>query len=212
MRKSVVGLLILLVCSVPAAAQSVSRGYVQGLAGIANAAETDAIFGAGAAVRARDRIDVFFELGRLENGIWDDLRDELASAESRIRNAIEAQFGSGTPISFEARVPVWYGLGGARLRGPRIGAVGTYLEAAVGMARLRPRVQLEIGGERLDAEARRLLTLDDARAELLSAAGGGLTFTIARHIRLEGGYRYSRVHGELPVGINRVHAGVGYAF
>ncbi|HEV3484997.1 MAG TPA: hypothetical protein VG106_06300, partial [Vicinamibacterales bacterium] len=180
--------------------------------GISNVAETDAIFGGGAAVRARDRIDVFFELGRLENGIWDDLRDEMASEESRIRSAIETQFGSSTPVSFEARVPLWYGIGGARLNGPRLGTLGTYLEGGVGMARLRPRVQLEIGGERLDIEARRLLTLDEARAELLTAVGGGLTFTIARHIRLEGGYRYSRVHGDLPVDIQRVHAGAGYAF
>ena len=212
MRSAVVAMVLVVVCTIPAAGQPASDGYVQGLAGGAAAAETDMVFGAGAAVRARGRIDAFAELGRLENGIWDSLRDELTAAESAIRRQIETQFGTSTPVSFEARVPVWYGLGGARLRGPRLGALGTFIEAGVGMARLRPRVRLEIAGERLDAEARRLLALEDARAEMLTAVGGGVSLTLARHIRVEAGYRYSRVHGDSPVDISRVHVGAGYAF
>jgi opacity protein-like surface antigen len=212
MRAAAFIVLIVLTCVVPAAAQSAPGGYIQGLAGAANVAGTDVVFGGAAAVRARDRLDVFVELGHLRNGIWEALDEELASAESGIRQQIEALFGTITPVSFEARVPIWYGLGGARVRGPRVGAFGTYVEAGVGMARLRPRVRLEINGERLDTEARRLLALEDARAEMLTAVGAGISLIIARRIRVEGGYRYSRVHGEFPVDINRVHAGAGYAF
>ena len=212
MRAAAFAVIVLLWCSVPAAGQPPVNGYIQGLAGMSTAAETDTVFGAGGALRARNRIDLLIELGRLENGIWNELRDELDAAESGIRRQIETQFGTATSVSFEARVPVWYGLGGVRVRGPRFGALGTYVEGAVGMARLRPRVRLEIGGERLDAEARRLLALDDARAELLTALGGGVSLTVAGRIRFEGGYRYSRIHGDLPVDINRIHAGVGYAF
>ena len=211
MRAALV-VLIVATCSAPAAARQDREGYVQGLAGAATAAETDVLFGAAAAVRARNRIDVFGEFGRLENAIWDELRDELAGAESDVRRQIETQFGNAVPVSFEARVPIWYGMGGARVRGPNVGALGTFVEAGIGMARLRPRVRLEVNGDRLDAEAGRLLALEDARAEMLTALGGGVTLMIARRIRVEGGYRYSRVHGDLPITINRVHGGVGYAF
>lgn len=212
MRALLFAFLIAVSCCEAAWAQSEPAGYVQGLAGVANVAESDVLYGAGAAVRARSRFDVFGEIGRLENGIWDALRDELGQAGENIQRQIQTQFGTAAEVSFRARVPIWYGLGGVRFRGPRAGPLGLYLEAAAGMARLRPRVELEVAGERLDAEARSLLELEDARAELLTAVGAGISLDILRRIRIEGGYRYSRVHGDLPFDINRVHAGVGFVF
>ncbi|HUF23825.1 MAG TPA: outer membrane beta-barrel protein [Vicinamibacterales bacterium] len=196
----------------PATAQQDTRGYVQAIGGVATTAATDAILGGGAAIRATRRVEVFGELGRLRNGIWTSLDDELAAAGAAITQQIAAQFGTDTPASFDARVPVWYGLAGARVRGPRLGWLETYAEAGIGFARLRPEVRLEVAGERLDAEAGRLLTLDDERSELLSALGGGVAFRLAGPIRVEAGYRYARIHGDQPVNVNRLHAGLGYAF
>lgn len=195
-----------------AAAQSPERGYVQGLGGVATTAVTDSLFAGAAAVRATGRLDVFGELGHLRNGIWKDLNDELDLAEEAIRQSIETQFGVDVSVSFDARVPVWYGLGGARIRGPRLRGLDTYAEVGIGFARLRPEVELEVAGERLDAEAGRLLSLEDERSELMSATGAGVAFRIAGPIRIEAGYRFSRIYGERPINVNRVHAGVGYSF
>ncbi len=212
MRISSLICVLLTLTALPAAAQQDARGYVQGIAGFATTSATDVIFGGTAAIRATGRVDVFGEFGHLRNGIWKSLDEELTAAGDGIKQQIAAQFGTNTSASFEARVPVWYGLGGARIRGPRLGFFDTYGEAGLGFARLRPEVRLEVAGERLDAEAGRLLTLEGERSELMSAFGGGVAFRLVGPIRVETGYRYSRIHGDQPVNVNRVHAGLGYVF
>ncbi|HJR58022.1 MAG TPA: outer membrane beta-barrel protein [Vicinamibacterales bacterium] len=197
----------------PAAGQdSPPRGYVQGLAGSANTSVTDSVFGGGAAFRVANRIEAFGELGKLRNGIWKELDAELATAGDDIRRQIATQFGTEASVDFDARVPIWYGVGGVRLRGPGLGPLGTYGEAGIGFARIRPEIHLTVEGANLDAEAGRLLILDDDRSELLSAVGAGISCLILRVVRIEGGYRYSRIHGDVPVNVHRVHGGLGLAF
>lgn len=212
MRVAAIACSLVVLASVPAAAQQGPHGYAQVIAGAATASATDAVLGAGAGVRAGSRVEIFGELGHLRNGIWSSLDEELTVKGEAIRQDIATRFGTTTDVSFSARVPVWYGMAGVRLAGPRVGFLHTFAEAGVGFARLRPEVRLEVDGERLDDEAGRLLTLDAARSELLSAIGAGVAFRLAGPIRLEAGYRYSRIHGDRPFGLNRLHAGLGLAF
>ena len=44
------------------------------------------------------------------------------------------------------------------------------------------------------------------------AAGAGVSLIVLRRIRLEAGYRFSRIHGDFAFNTNRVHAGLGFAF
>lgn len=212
MRRIAIFSVVVLLTASSSFAQTRDRGYVQGIGGVASTSVTDGVFAGAAAVRATNRLHVFGELGHLRNGIWSALDDELAAKGEAITNQITALFGEGTTASFDAKVPTWYGLGGARFLGPRFGAIETYLEGGIGFARLRPEVQLEVGGQPLDAEADRLLSLDSERSELMSAAGAGIAFRVAGPIRVEAGYRFSRIHGDLPFNVNRVHAGLGFAF
>jgi opacity protein-like surface antigen len=205
-------LAVLLLSAASAAAQARERGYVQGIGGIASTSATDRFFGGAAALRAVGPVDAFVEIGRLRNGIWSALDDELTAAGESIRQQIETQFGTSVNVAFDARVPLTYGLAGARLRGPAFGAIGTYVEGGIGLARLRPEVDLEIDGESIADEAGRLLQLDEERTELLTAAGAGLSLTLLRRIRVEAGYRFSRVHGDFAFNYNRGHIGVGYVF
>ena len=204
---------LLLTCPTPAAAQQdPPRGYVQGLAGSATTSVTDSLFAGGAAFRVADRVEAFGEIGWLRNAIWKELDDELSAAEETIRQQIAFQFGTQASVEFDALVPVWYGLGGARLIGPRLGPLTTYGEVGIGLARLRPEVRLTIDGTELDDEAGRLLDLDEERSELMSAAGAGVSCRFLRVLRLEGGYRYSRIYGDAPVNVHRVHGGIGFTF
>jgi opacity protein-like surface antigen len=212
MRNAVQILAVLVLLAAPALAQTPDRGYVQGIGGIASASSTDRFFGGTCVLRAAGPVDGFVEIGRWRNGIWPALEDELSAAGDDIRRQIETQFGTSVPVSFDARVPITSGLAGARLRGPTVGVLGTYVEAGAGLARLRPEVDLEVNGESLNEEAGRLLQLDDERTELLTAAGAGVSVRLLRRIRLEGGYRFSRVHGDFAFSYHRMHLGVGYAF
>lgn len=202
----------LLFVAMPLSAQTPERGYLQALGGVATTSATDQFFGGSAALRAAGRVDAFVEMGRLRNGIWSALDDELAAAGTAIRSQVATVFGEGSTVAFDARVPVVYGMTGVRLRGPRLGPLASYVEAGAGLARLRPEVHLDIDGESLDSDAARLLTLDAERTELLSAAGAGISVRVLRRLRLEAGYRYSRIHGDFAFNVNRVHGAVGFVF
>ena len=212
MRASLLFFVVAALWPAAVSAQQSPRGYVQAIGGVATTSATDATIGGAAALRVTDRLDVFGELGHLRNGIWKSLDDELSETGKAIADQIAVQFGTATIATFEARVPVWYGLGGVRAHGPRFGRLATYAEVGIGFARLRPEVRLEVNGERLDAEAGRLLALDEERSELMSAVGAGIAFRLFGPVRAEAGYRYSRIYGDRPVNVSRVHAGVGYAF
>lgn len=207
-------LVLLLAAAATAQAQDrgPARGYVQGIGGVASTAGTDRFVGGSGALRAIGPLEAFVEMGRLRNGIWAALDSELGAAETAIRQQIEAQFGASPTVDFDARVPLTYGLAGGRLRGPRLGALGMYLEAGVGLARLRPEVHLEIDGETLNDEVGRLLQLEEERTEVMTAVGAGISVNVLRWIRLEAGYRFSRIHGDFAFNSNRAHLGVGYAF
>jgi opacity protein-like surface antigen len=198
----------------PAVAAAQERGYVQGLAGVARGVETDSVYGGIGAWRIGDRLEIFGEVARLRNALGPDLRDRLAAIETAIRDAIAAQFGTTFPVAFEPRVPVWYGLGGVRVRGPAVGRLSTYLEGGLGAARLDPQVHLTINGEPLDAEAAAITGLGDERQQLefIAGGGGGVAFQVWRRIRIEGGYRYTRLFGDARTNLNRVHVGAGWTF
>src|SRR5687767_10017120 len=132
MRASLLMLIVATLCPTAVSAQHSPRGYVQAIGGLATTSATDVAVGGAGAVRVGNRIAVFGELGHLRNGIWKSLDDELSARGKAITDQIAAQFGSGAVAAFEARVPVWYGLGGGRVDGPRRGRLATYAEAGIG--------------------------------------------------------------------------------
>lgn len=212
MRIGLFSLAALLVATAPAAAQTTERGYVQGFAGVASTAADDQFLGGSAALRAFGRVDAFVEIGKLRNGIWPALDRELDTASDEIREEIARQFGTSVSVSFDARVPMIYEFAGARVRGPRFRQVGTYVEGGAGLAQLRPEIDLEIDGIALGDEVSRVLELDDERTELMTGVGAGVSVLVLRQVRVEAGYRFTRVHGDFAFNFNRVHVGVGFAF
>lgn len=209
-------LTVLMVLLLPdvAQAQDAPKGYVQGFAGAAHTFETDTVYAGLGAWRINDRLDVIGEVGRLRNAIGRDLRDRLAGVEATIRANTTTQFGTAFPVTFEARVPAWYGFGGVRVHGPSAGRLSTYLEGGAGSARLDPQVHLTINGTNLDSEAAALtgLRAGQQQLEFLAGGGGGVALHVWRRIRVEGGYRYMRFFGDAKANINSVRVGAGWTF
>lgn len=210
-------LTVLGVLMVPArgAAQDEPRGYIVGVAGTARAVETDQNYSGLGAWRLNHRFELFGEIGWMRNVIGQDLTDQLKITEANIRADNARQFGTEFPVTFEARVPGWYGFGGVRLS-PLLsaGKVSAFLEGGLGTARLRPEVHLTVNGDSLDAEAAALtgIDTDTQQVGLLAGGGAGLGFQPGKRIRIEGGYRYMRLFGDAKTNINRVHIGAGWTF
>lgn len=196
-----------------AAAQE-PRGYVEGLGGAARGVETDTAYAGLGAWRLNHCFELFGEIGRMRNVIGRDLRDRLAAVETEIREHNETAFHSEFPVVLEARVPMWYGLGGVRARGPSAGPLSTFLEAGAGTARLDPQAHLTVNGQGLDTEVEAITGLGDGRQQLefLAGAGGGVALDVWKRIRIEAGYRYMRLFGDAKTNINRVHVGAGWTF
>ena len=54
--------------------------------------------------------------------------------------------------------------------------------------------------------------ISDPELQAALTAFIGVSLIVLRRIRLEAGYRFSRIHGDFAFNTNRVHAGLGFAF
>src|SRR5687767_34687 len=78
------GMILCVLGAVPAWAQS-ERGFVRGLGGVTfGTAETSTIFGGGGGVNVGDGVQITGELGRIEDVLPEELRDELDSFSALI--------------------------------------------------------------------------------------------------------------------------------
>jgi opacity protein-like surface antigen len=206
--------LTMLMVPVHASAQE-RRGYIEGLAGMTHAVDSDQTYAGLGGWRLNQRFDLFGEIGWMRNVIGQDLTDQLTVTEAKIRADNARQFGSEFPVEFDARVPAWYGFGGVRFSPvPSTGRVSAFLEGGIGAARLRPEVHLTVNGDSLDAEAAALTGIDGDTQQVgtLAGGGGGVAVQLWKRIRIEGGYRYMRLFGDAKTNINRVHIGAGWWF
>lgn len=87
-----------------------------------------------------------------------------------------------------------------------------YLEIGAGLARLEPDISLRIADDRIDSALLRLGRVPEEHSEFLAAAGAGVAFLPFAHIRVEGGHRFTRIFGDDPANLNRVHGAVGFVF
>jgi hypothetical protein len=206
--------LVQVASAVPVQAQQMSKGYVQGMFGVAQSVESDSIYAGLGAWRLNDRFDLFGEIGRLRNALGEELHEAAESAEERIRLNNEVIFHEEFATAFEVRVPAWYGFGGVRVRGPLAGRLSTFIEGGGGTARLDPQAHLTINGDNLDSEADAMLGLGDNRQEIgfVAGGGGGIAVRAWSHLRIEAGYRYMRIFGDAKTNINRFHIGGGWVF
>ena len=197
-----------------AGAQDAPRGYLEGTVGVARAIETDSSYAGLGAWRVNDRVHVFGEVGRMRNVIGQELDDHLTAIGADIRSRTEAQFGTTFPVEFEARVPMWYGLGGVRVSGPSTARLSTFVDAGLGSARLDPQGHLTINGERLDNDVAAIAGFgeDSQQLEFLTGLGGGVAVQAWKRVRVEGAYRYMRLYGDAKTNINRLALSAGWSF
>ncbi|HEU5186596.1 MAG TPA: outer membrane beta-barrel protein [Gemmatimonadaceae bacterium] len=197
---------VLSVLVLPAVATAQDRGFVGAVGGVTFVTETSSIFGAQVGARIAPSLFVFGEIGRMQNVLPEDLQDELDLAA----DLFELEFG--TAMELDARVPAFYGLAG--IRWSRNARVTPFVEGAVGFARLSLDLDARVGGMDVSSLIEDALEEEDTEAtKFLLAIGGGINARLIEHLRLDVGYRYSRIFTDDPaINTSQVYAAVKFGF
>jgi opacity protein-like surface antigen len=194
------------------------RAYVSVDAGVAVAPDvTSGDIRGEAGVRVARRLFVFGNVGRFAN-----LQPSLAQPAVDLTEALAA--ASGASVTGVPHVPAWYSTGGVRYEMPTHG-VSPYVLGSAGFARLMPSAQFTYAsgtiGDSTPAPGAdvtpQLVTLGDftqpaASNAFVFTAGAGVEVPVAPHLRVDVGYRLSRIDADTPVTAHSVIAGVGYRF
>jgi hypothetical protein len=177
----------------PAVAEAQNRGIIGGLGGITFGTEPSSVFAAQGGVRIARQLVVFGEVGRMQNVLPDDIQDQI----DEFVRTFEAE--TGVDALLEAKVPAFYGMGGIRWSADA--PIAPFVEGGMGFANLSIDLHAEIDGVDVSDQADDLLEDEDDdldATKFLLAFGGGLNARLAEQVRLDIGYRYTRIFTEDP--------------
>ena len=194
------------IAATPAAAGAQNRGFVGGLGGITFGTETSSVFAAQGGVRIASQLVVFGEVGRMQNVLPGDIQDQI----DEFVRIFEAE--TGVDVLLEAKVPAFYGMGGIRWSSDA--PVAPFVEGGMGFANLSIDLHAEIDGVDVSDQADEVIEEDDLdETKFLVAFGGGINARLAEQVRLDIGYRYTRIFTEDPaVNTSAVFAALKFWF
>ena len=178
----------------PAVARAQNRGFIGGLGGLTFGTETSSVFAAQGGVRVASQLVVFGEVGRMQNVLPGEIQDQI---DDFVRT-FEAE--TGVDALLEAKVPAFYGMGG--IRWSTDAPIAPFVEGAMGFANLSIDLHAEVDGVDVSDQADDLLEDEDDdldATKFLLAFGGGINARLAEQVRLDVGYRYTRIFTEDPV-------------
>jgi hypothetical protein len=142
------------------------------------------------------------------------LRDILPEGVASALNDLQRQ--RALPVQVIASVPAVYGLGSLRLI-PGVGPLRPFVSAGAGLARISPRLDVEVNGISLGDVFG--LTSFEATTAPMAAIGAGLRLD-GGAIHVEGGYRFLVIKsdfrpvnlGEVATRVNSVYVALGGRF
>ena len=194
------------IAATPAAARAQNRGFIGGLGGITFGTETSSVFAAQGGIRIASQLVVFGEAGRMQNVLPGDIQDQI---DDFVR-MFEAE--TGVDVLLEAKVPSFYGMGGIRWSSDA--PFAPFVEGGMGFANLSLDLHAEIEGVDVSDQADEVIEEDDLdETKFLVAFGGGVNARLAEQVRLDIGYRYTRIFTEDPaVNTSAVFAALKFWF
>lgn len=188
----------------PAGASAQNRGFVGALGGVTFGTETSSIFGAQAGARIAPGLAIFGEVGRIQNVVPREIEDTF----QELIEEFEEQ--TGAAISARLKVPAFYALVG--LRWSTDASIAPFVEGGVGFARLTADIEATLDGVDVSDEIEAFLE-DDSATDFLLGIGGGLNARLTDALRLDIGYRYTRIFTDEPaVNTSQVYGALKFWF
>jgi opacity protein-like surface antigen len=206
MRSAVIACAFVLAAAGAAQAQTSDRGSVYVRGGVTFGTETSSVVAGGAAFTVTPGIQVFGEVGRMQNVMPKSLKEDLDT----ITSMVTAYYG--VPITLDVNVPAIYGLGGVRLVVPVSGRVHPYVEGGLGVASLSADIKAEVMGINISQEVEDEADLSN-ETKLMIAVGGGISADLTRSLQLDAGYRFTHINTDDPaVNTSALYGGLRFVF
>ena len=188
-----------------------SRFYVEAVAQSAVSHVVSQSYGAEAGVRLFRSVQLFVDVGR-------------------VRDAATAQFGSSalliagflsrnqSNVTFQAKQPIAFGVGGLRYPWTAYGPVEPYVLAGAGVARVKKDLTFALSGTEVSGNLERYgvvlgSDLSGTETDAMFTLGGGVTWAAWRQMVIDFQYRYGHVFAaDESISVNRAGLGLGVRF
>jgi hypothetical protein len=186
-------------------AQTVERGFVQGVGGVTFGVESAGTLGGEVGFNVHPNIQIYGGAGRMLNVMPKSLQRDLDDAADLLTIV------TGQVWGFNGKVPATYFGGGAKFIVPTSSAVRPYFTAGAGLAQLKASIkEIDFGEITDDLINEGYIDEDDVKGtNFMFEFGGGIVFPLGGVLQLDTGYRFTKIS---EANVSRVSLGVGARF
>lgn len=208
MRRTAIVVALALLFGAEAYAQEPGRGYLQGIGGLTFGTEPSQIFGGGLGLSLGRHVHAVFDVGRINDVVPASVRRDIDEGMRQL-SAEE-----GVSASASLKVPATCWTGGIRILAPSAGRITPFVTLTAGVARLDPRLSLNIEGLQVSVSDQMAEDAGlTAGTEPLIGVGGGVEVAVARRLGVVLGYQFNRIFTVDPaVNTQRAFTGLTLKF
>jgi opacity protein-like surface antigen len=195
----------------PKAPPPPTRGYLEAFGQSAFGNVTSQAYGGEFGITVATDVQVFAEVGEIKNVATSELgtsADLIAGVLRQVQNAT---------VTFTAKQPVTFGIGGVRYLIPTSIAARPYVLGGFGIARVSNDVTFQFDGADASNAIAQYVTLGSdlsgASTKPMLSLGAGLAWPVWQHLIIDLQYRYGYIFADPSrISTNRVGGGIGVRF
>jgi opacity protein-like surface antigen len=203
--------IVVLILSVPLPALAGDRGFVGGLGGVTFGTATSGSVAGSVGVSVSPYVQLFGEFGQMRNTLPSSENTTLQANAA----AVASDLGSTSTPVILGNLPVFYGMGGVRLKA-KSGNVTPFGEAAFGFAHITSTLVATLDGQDISSQVFTTpLTSNLPQTQAIEAFGGGVTIAAGKQAAVDIGYRYSHIgpaNNATPINTSALYGALHFKF
>jgi opacity protein-like surface antigen len=210
MKTSIAAILTWVALTCPAYAQTLSKGYVEGVAQSAFGNVTSQSYGVELGVSLKPSVQIFGEVGFTK----DTAPASLASGAQVIANYLSL---TQSNVAYTAAQPVTFGVAGFRFPFATTSKLEPYVLVGGGVAQVKKDVTFTIGGTDVTGNLAQYgvvlgTDLSGSETKGMLSFGAGVAWPVWEKLVVDFQYRYGRVFTSEGLNMNRAGVGIGVRF
>ena len=210
MKISIAAILAWVALACPAYAQTLSKGYVEGVAQSAFGNVTSQSYGVELGVSLKPSVQIFGEVGFTK----DTAPASLGTGAQVIANYLSL---TQSNVAYTAAQPVTFGVAGLRFPFATTSKLEPYVLVGGGVAQVKKDVTFTIGGTDVTSNLAQYgvvlgTDLSGSETKGMLSVGVGVAWPVWEKLVVDFQYRYGRVFTSEGLNINRAGVGIGVRF